>query len=67
MTTNCHVKGGVAREVEMAKKPGEKRYLSTWHSQFLWNQRELFIHVIYSCCFVAMSPPINGIALPLPT
>ena len=62
MTTNCHVKGGVAREVEMAKKPGKKRYLSTWHSQ-----RELFIHVIYSCCFVTMSPPINGIAVPLPT
>ena len=24
MTTNCHVNGGVAREVEIAKEPGKK-------------------------------------------
>ena len=32
MTTNYHVKTGVAREVEMAKKPEEKLYFSIWHS-----------------------------------
>ena len=53
MTTNCHVKGGVAREVEIAKKPEKKNFI--------------FQFGTLNSCGIKENFSFNGIALPLPT